>query len=241
MSESAASAARRAQIIEATIETIAEVGYARTTFARIATRGGLSSTRLISYHFAGKTALMQAVITDVYASINEFLITRAGGDPATRPIRYPADRPVDDHPGSAAAELNAYITGIVAYVDDHRTRMRALQSIFAALHDDPDNPATQQADPQRTVMAHLQDLLRRGQDRGEFRDFDPLVIAALVQRSLEGLIRLLDSTPDTDLTRYADELVIAIDLATRRGTGRSSRARRPVHPSAPPPRASPQL
>lgn len=33
---------------------IAELGYAQASFARIAGRAGLSSTRLISYHFAGK-------------------------------------------------------------------------------------------------------------------------------------------------------------------------------------------
>lgn len=214
-SRAAAVSSRRAQIIKATIETVAEVGYARTTFAQIAARGGLSSTRLISYHFAGKTALMQAVITEVYRSINEFLIVRNTVDPASRPIQPPDDWPPRGPADSASAELRAYITGVVAYVDDHRPRMRALQSIFAAVHDDPDSPETRQADPQGAVMSHLLALLRHGQEQGEFRSFDPLVIAAMVQRSLEGLTRLLDSVPDVDLARYADELVIAVDLATR--------------------------
>ena len=45
--------ARRAQIVQAAIETIAEAGFRHATFARIAERAGLSSTGLISYHFAG--------------------------------------------------------------------------------------------------------------------------------------------------------------------------------------------
>jgi TetR/AcrR family fatty acid metabolism transcriptional regulator len=36
--------ARRAQIVQAAIETIAEVGYARASYARIAEHAGLSST-----------------------------------------------------------------------------------------------------------------------------------------------------------------------------------------------------
>jgi hypothetical protein len=36
------------------IAVVAEEGFARATFARIRERAGLSSTRLISYHFAGK-------------------------------------------------------------------------------------------------------------------------------------------------------------------------------------------
>ncbi|MEP7024912.1 MAG: TetR family transcriptional regulator, partial [Actinomycetota bacterium] len=44
--------ARRSQIVTATIDVIAEVGFGQASFARIAERAGLSSTRLISYHFA---------------------------------------------------------------------------------------------------------------------------------------------------------------------------------------------
>ena len=64
---------RRAQIIAAAIETIAELGYAQTSFAKIAKRAGISSTRLISYHFAGKDDLMRAVVIDIVTSANEFM------------------------------------------------------------------------------------------------------------------------------------------------------------------------
>jgi AcrR family transcriptional regulator len=213
---SAASAARRAQIIDATIETVAELGFAQTTFARIAERGGLSSTRLISYHFQGKAELMQAVVDDIYRSINAFLLDRADVDPASRPIVRPAGRPDLSPPESAPAELRAYITGVVAYIGAHRSRMRAIRSISAAVYDEPGNPAVGQADPQSPVMSHLQGLLRRGQADGAFRTFDPLVLAAMVQQSLEGLPLLLQNRPDLDLKQYAAELVAAVDLATRR-------------------------
>lgn len=214
-SASPEAAARRAQIVDATIETLADLGFARTTFTRIVARGGLSSTRLISYHFDGKESLMQAVVADVYRSIDEFLLDRREVDPASRPIRHPGDRPSPAPVESASAQLRAYISGTVAYVERHRSRMRALQSIFAAWYDDPENPAISQADPRGAVMSHLQDILRRGQDRGEFRPFDPLVVASMVQRCLEGVPLLLDRRPDLDLQRYAAELAVAVDLATR--------------------------
>lgn len=212
-----ATGARRAQIIDATIETVAELGFARTTFARIADRGGLSSTRLISYHFAGKADLMQAVIGDVYRSINEFLIGRMEAEPATRPIQQPPDLPAQPPPESASAEVSAYITGVVRYLDGHRTRMRAFQSIVAALHDEAKNPAVVQADPHGAVMSYVQDILRRGQHSGEFRAFDPLVVATMIQRPLEALPLLLESRPELDLEAYAAELVTAVGLATRQG------------------------
>lgn len=43
-----------AQIVTAAIEVIAELGFARASFAQIARRAGLSGTELISYHLAGK-------------------------------------------------------------------------------------------------------------------------------------------------------------------------------------------
>src|SRR5699024_12126000 len=66
--QSPAAAARRTQIITATIDVIADEGYGRASFSRIAERAGLSSTRLISYHFAGKDELIAATAKDVMAS-----------------------------------------------------------------------------------------------------------------------------------------------------------------------------
>ena len=45
--------ARRGQIIACAIEVLAELGYAQTSFARIAERLGISKS-VISYHFGGK-------------------------------------------------------------------------------------------------------------------------------------------------------------------------------------------
>ncbi|MFD1718555.1 TetR/AcrR family transcriptional regulator [Georgenia deserti] len=217
---STAATARRTQIIAATIEVVAEVGYARTTFARIARRGGLSSTRLISYHFASKAELMRAIVDDTYRSINDFLLDRARTDAASRPIQPPEDgRPVSP-PLSASAELRAYIRGVTAYVDQHRARMRAFGSIVSAVHDDPDSPALAQADPDGAVMIYLTRLLRRGQDLGEFQTADPLVLASMVQRTLEGLPQLLRHRPDLDTQVYAAELADAVTRAAgeRHGT-----------------------
>ena len=51
--------ARRAQIVAATIETIAELGYAQTSFARIAERAGLTE-RTFFRHFADKREVLFA-------------------------------------------------------------------------------------------------------------------------------------------------------------------------------------
>jgi AcrR family transcriptional regulator len=59
--------ARRAQIVQAAIDTIAELGYGRASLARIAERLGISKG-VISYHFAGKDDLIKEVVLEVVES-----------------------------------------------------------------------------------------------------------------------------------------------------------------------------
>jgi AcrR family transcriptional regulator len=56
--------ARRAQIVEAAIETVADVGYANASLARIAVRLGISKG-VISYHFSGKDDLIAEIVSQV--------------------------------------------------------------------------------------------------------------------------------------------------------------------------------
>lgn len=184
--------ARRAQIVSAAIETIAEVGFARASFARITERAGLSSTRLISYHFAGKDELIEQVVREISAELGGFV----------------SERMKDQ--ANAAEALRAYILATVEFVGSHRTQMKALLSIFLSggMHYDSsaDQPAT----------SAVERILSEGQSAGEFRDFDPLVVATTIRRAVEGLPFLLESHPDLDLRRYAQELVTMFELATRR-------------------------
>src|ERR1700728_3975432 len=99
-------AGRRAQIVAPAIETIADVGYANASFARIARRAGLSSTGLISYHFAGKSELMAQVANETFAAIGEHMAARMSGART---------------PGQA---LESYIRGITEFIAAHRGQMK---------------------------------------------------------------------------------------------------------------------
>jgi len=193
---SAAATARRAQIVSSTIEVIAESGYGQASFARIAEHAGLSSTRLISYHFAGKGELIAAVAGEVMASVGAFMAER----------RQQLEQG-EQH--GAAAQLRAYIEGVVAYVDSHQPQMKALTEILLAGTLDYD------AHTDRRVVSPLEQILRDGQASGEFRDFDPVVTATAIQRAIDALPFLLASTPDLDCEHYAHELVTLFELGTR--------------------------
>ena len=184
--------ARRAQIVAATIETIADLGYPQASFARIAERAGLSSTRLISYHFAGKSELMEAVVTEVYAEVGQFMAVRMAGLTGGREL------------------LLGYIQGYLEFIAEHRVQMKALLGIFlaGALDYDPETSELVVLDP-------VERILRRGQETGEFRDFDPRVVAASVQRSVDGVPMLLETYPELDLEACTAELCTLFDLATR--------------------------
>ena len=207
-----ASTARRTQIVAATIEVIAADGFAQASFARIAERAGLSSTRLISYHFAGKDALISAVVEDVLAAMAGYVGSRI--DEAEN-AEATAEKPGEGH---ATAILRAYIEGSVGFIDTHRPHMQALMQIvlsFGGLPGAPGAPGAPggQDTPGGPVVGAgeaetpLEGLLRHGRRTGEFRAFDVPTVASAIQRSIEGLPFLLSAQPDLDCEVYGSELV----------------------------------
>jgi AcrR family transcriptional regulator len=177
--------ARRAQIVEAAVAAIAELGYARASFARIAERAGLSSTGLISYHFASRDELISQVVADSHADLGAFMHARVSAA------------------GSPTAMLTAYVEGVVAYVGAHRTRMKALTEIF--LNHRPAAGPDGGYD-ERQAVGPLERILAAGQEAGEFRRFDVGVMAMAVQRAVDGLPFALEARPELDLELCAREL-----------------------------------
>jgi AcrR family transcriptional regulator len=197
-------AARRAQIVRSAITTIADVGYAQASFARIAERAGVSAA-LISYHFAGKTDLIDQVVTDIVDSMRAAI--EAGADSAA----------------SYRDALRAVVAGQVRYFAEHSAETLALAAIRAASEPGiADSAWTQRI----RSLAEIEEMLRAGQAAGEFRPFPVGMMAATILAALEAIPAELRRTPATGVEVYATELATALDLATRSsrkpvGTGRS--------------------
>lgn len=189
-------AARRAQIVQAAIDTIAEVGYAKASMARIAARAGISRG-LISYHFAGKADLMAQVLVTVYT------------DGAA------AMGPAIDAETTPAGRLRAYVTSNLAYMRDHPNRMVAVVEIITGGGLD-ELPGIDPAEGERAVVGVLAHELANGQRDGDFRDFDPTVMARVIRAVIDGIPPLLSADPDLDVDHYAREIVTLVELATRR-------------------------
>lgn len=186
---SATAVARRCQIIEATIVTIAEVGYQRTSFVEIARRAGLSSTRLISYHFTDRAELMAEAASRVISEL---------GSAVEACVRAAA---------SPAAAVRSYIEANVEYMDRHRAQMTALTSLLSA--------GALRVSPRQSSAGidALTSIIDEGRRTGQFRDVDPGIAATIVQRAVEGVPLHLRNHPGADLTGHAQELVRFFDAA----------------------------
>jgi AcrR family transcriptional regulator len=139
--------ARRAQIVTAAIEVIADIGYAKASFSQIAKRAGLSSTGMISYHFAGKDDLLTACVAEIEKVTDAFMQARI----AT----------ADGH----VAVLRAYVEGNLALVGEHPAAVRALIDIARNV------PAHRAGVNQR--LAVFEEHFRSGQAAGAFRPSSP--------------------------------------------------------------------
>jgi AcrR family transcriptional regulator len=185
--------ARRAQIVQAAIAVISEAGYKSATFAQIARRAGLSSTGLISYHFDGRDELIREVVADILTKLGTHMQQRMAAV------------------GNATDALRTYIEANAEFTGNHRAEMKALLAIFLG-GGFPYDATTDQA-----VTSPVADILRWGQNSGEFRTFDPTIMATLVQRAVDGLPFLLDANPGVDPLAYGDEVATAFARATRAG------------------------
>ncbi|WP_396135143.1 TetR/AcrR family transcriptional regulator [Amycolatopsis sp. A133] len=198
MGLSVTEAARRAQIIGATIGVLADLGYRRTTFAKIKERAGLSSTRLISYHFTNKAGLMQAVLSTVVETKNEFLTERTGGG------LDPADRP---------GYLRAHIETSVAFLRAYPQCVRALTEL-AANADDADGWVMTKVLVDDMRVHGLARQLKQGQAEGAFGDFTPEVMAMSVAQAIDGVAAAYAADPSLDLEKYGREVADTFVKAT---------------------------
>ena len=189
--------ARRTQIVQAAIDTIAEVGYARASLARIGARIGISKG-LIGYHFAGKDELIRQVVAEILEAGKAYMIPRILAKP----------------PGPAM--LRAYIESNLGFMREHRNYMVAIAEIRR-------NGLTAESgerfygDANTDEFAgELDNLLAMIQAAGGLRsDFDSKIMAMAIRAAIDAVARQLAADPDLDVDNYAKEVASIFDLATR--------------------------
>ena len=191
-SRSFVSNARRAQIVAAAIETLAEVGYANTSLARIAARLGISKG-VISYHFAGKDDLIAEIVSQVLQRAWAYI------------------QPRIEAQTTGPEMLRAYIESHFEFMRDNPNQLSAVVEIVRATIAGAKSPFTGDRDGAVHMLA---ELLTRFQAAGDLRaDFDPNAMAIAIRAVIDAAPgRLAD--PAFDIDQYAREAVTSFDRAT---------------------------
>jgi AcrR family transcriptional regulator len=186
------SSARRVQIVDAAIETLAEAGYANASLSRIAVRLGISKG-VISYHFSGKDDLIAEVVSQV--------LQRA------RAYMQPRIEAQTTGPGM----LRAYIESNLEFIRDNPNQLRAVVEIARATIAGARTSVSGNRDGGVQILA---ELLTRFQKAGDFRaEFDANAMAIAIRAVIDAApARLPD--PAFDIDRYAHEAVTIFHRAT---------------------------
>ena len=194
--------ARRAQIIDATIEVLADYGYVNLSFSRIAKHAKISPS-LISYHFKDKNELLMEVLTTVTAERVKHVQAAIQGA------------------ATAADKLQLALEADLAHMGTHPKHFPAVVEItfnsrdengkITYMLDDNNQP---QDDPNTKLLA---DILHSGQQSGEFSDFDVDHVALVLDAARDNFLALLPLRADYDLERFSKSLVQTAFLLVQKG------------------------
>lgn len=185
--------ARRAQIIECTIDVIAERGFGGASLSEIARQAGVSKG-VISYHFAGKNELIQQVVKSVYSEAITLIFEAM------------------EREATAAGKLRVYIRANLDYFRNHRRRMLAMVEVFTNFRRE-DGSLFYDVSYNEELWQTLAAICDNGQASGEFRAFDSRVMAIAIQAALDSVLVMQPSHPETDLDAYTRELIDLFEWA----------------------------
>jgi AcrR family transcriptional regulator len=191
--------ARRAQIVAAAIDTIAELGYGQASLARIAGTAG-TSKGVIIYHFGGKDELIRELVAGLVA----------------RGVAY-MEPQIDAEP-TGAGKLRAYIESNLAFMRENRNHMVAIVEIALNARA-ADGSRLYDFSVQDAGVAALEQLLAYFQGTGEFRaGFDPHVMAMAIRSAINAVPAQLARDPALDVGHHAREIADMFHIATRPGS-----------------------
>jgi len=179
-------AARRAQIIQAATETIAELGFINASLSQIAKRAGISKG-VIGYYFPSKDDLVKAVVDNFYVTGHEEMMAEVSQ--ATTPTEM----------------LRLYILHNIGYIDRNRLATRAMTDIVHNFRLSDGELAYKPEDAQWLVIGTAA-LFDWGQEAGEFRPHNSRVMAVTLRSAIDTFAAELERDPDMDVDAYVAEL-----------------------------------
>ena len=178
--------ARRLQIIEAAVDTIAIQGYAQTTLAKIADHASIS-TGLILYHFKDKDELMNEVLA---AIIKEW--------------EAPA-RAAVEHYTTPSTKLRGYIEARLVYIGTRPKQSSVMVELLFSTRSNESKQAYRN-DETGFEIDEVQKLLEEGQTSGEFKTFNASHMAIMIRSTIDQFLGY-SQVPGIDLEQYVQDLL----------------------------------
>jgi AcrR family transcriptional regulator len=154
-----------AALKRAAVTVFARVGYLNAKITDITTEAGRAAGSFYS-HFAGKEALLEALLTDLLAETDRTVVADEGHSEDF------ADR----------AAIRWHVAAYWAFVRENHTVMTALQQ--AAMVDE--RFAARVRELSRTDLLHIADHLKLAERRGAKLPGDPVVLASMFSALLTG-------------------------------------------------------
>jgi AcrR family transcriptional regulator len=188
--------ARRAQIVAATIETLADIGYGKASLAQIAKRASISPS-LIPYHFTDKDALMYRTLNDITTFWDTHVQTAVAAG------------------NTAGDQLSRYIQASLAYIGTRPTHFAALIEILFNARTS-EGVLLYRIDEEEPGLTLLKTILIRGQQTGEFRTFDAHTVAIAIRGAINEFFGEMHK-PHLDMESYTAEVVDLFIRATASG------------------------
>lgn len=190
--------ARRAQIVAAAIEVIAEVGWAQTSIRKIADRVGVAMSAVL-YHFGTKDNLVDAIIEAMYRSALSVVA------------------PALDAEDTSTGKLTAYIRANIDYFDSHRLQLAALAQLGAGYQPSDgrrfDELGMTEGLRQELAVLDPIAILVAGQRDHEFGEFPVGSMAVALRGAVNAVVEKILRDPDFDARAYAEDLVMIFHRA----------------------------
>lgn len=187
--------ARRAQILTATAEVVANEGFAKASLARIAKQAGVSKG-VVTYHFTNKDEILEAMVTNYFERGWGYMESRIFAEP------------------TALGQINARVTSQIEFFTSDPTEFFAMAAIIGN-HRNEDGTSPYE-EGQKEDIEGLAEILEAGQQEGQLRDFDPVSVANIILRCIDGALSSWATNPNKDLSGDIDALKDFISHAIRK-------------------------
>lgn len=160
--------ARRKQIIDSTIQTLADRGFINTTLAEIADQIGVSKG-VISYHFDGKDELIDATLDTIIDT-----------QVALRQKRI-------DEREDPLGKLRAFFEANIEFIKQYPYYIPAMLELWAS-YSSVEAKQYFNRKAYEPARSQLSEIFQAGQESGVFSTINPMINASLIQGAIDGIM-----------------------------------------------------